>query len=180
MSYARPCSVGAGAGDVIFDTNLLDMTKCHSTVINYIQEAYPQLAGVPKNQRVLLDVQHSPALPAMPFPYAIVSPFGYSQHFTVHPEWMIEKARAIVGPHVPVLCLSDVPRPALSAPMLIASSVDQLPTILKNAVEVLTINSAPNIISAAVGRHYHLVPNRDPVDGRTNYYVPGQTILAYP
>lgn len=180
ISYARPCPVGKGAGDWVFDTNLLNMVHCRGTVINYIQEAYPELAGVPRNQRALFDLPHRPAMPSLPFPYAVVAPFGYSQHFTVNPEWMITKARALVGPHIPVLCLSDVPRPALSAPTLLADSVDQLPVILRDAVEVLTINSAPNIIAASVGRHYYLVPNRDPIDGRTNYYVPGQTILAYP
>lgn len=180
ISYARPCAPGSCKdASVAFDTNKLDMTQCSAKIINYIQDAFPQLKGAPRDQRPFFDVDHKPSLPKLPSEYVIAAPFGYSQHFKVDPEWMIKKARSIF-PDAPVICLSDVPRPALSAEILVSNSVDQLPAILRGAKAIFTINSAPTILAAAVNRHCFLVPNRDPIGGRTNYYVPDQTILQYP
>lgn len=179
VSYARPWGPECPTPDKVFDTNDCDMTRCDSTLINHVQEWFPELAEVPKGQTVLFDRRLDVPDYGLPERYAIVSPFGYSQFRTPPSEWIIGEAKRLLGVHRNFFCLTDAPRRGLSIPCLTARSVAHLPHLLEKAEEVVTINSAPNIISAAVRRRHYLVWDDDIVNGRTNYVVPHQVVIRY-
>lgn len=181
VSYARPCAGDCPVPDRTFDTNLLDMTLCPSPIIDYINDAFQELADAPRGQPVIFDRRPTAAPdPGPPRPYTLVAPFGYSQFRTPPPEWTIAKTRWLLGGGVPNLfVLSDRAKDGLGAPCVMAGSIRDLPGLIAGAEEIVTINSSPNIIASAVRRSHFMVWDEDIVGGRTNYIVPNQIILRY-
>jgi hypothetical protein len=165
--------------DGVFDTQKLDMTRCADLLIDHVNRPFRELDGVAPGERVIFDRTVDVPDYGLPAGYVLVSPFGYSQFATPDPRWLIDKARAIVGASAKIFCLADGPKHDLPVPVVTAQDVSHLPELVRRAAEFFTINSAPNIIAAAVRRSYFHVWDKDPVNGRTNYVVPGQTTLRW-
>jgi SAM-dependent methyltransferase len=179
VSYVRPWSPGCPAPDRVFDTTALDMAKCDTPIIDYVNVAFPKIADAPRGRTVLFD--RRPAVPdySLPERYAIVSPYGYSQFGNPPLEWMLRRLKGLCVGTPQIFCLSDRPRPECPVPVLTARTVAHLPHLIAGAEEILTTNSAPNIIAAAVRRSHLAVWDEDPVGGRTNYAVPHQVMVRY-
>jgi hypothetical protein len=177
VSYVRPWGPGEPRPDKVLDTRQADMTACRSTLINHTVEWFQELEGAPKEEKVFFDRRPEPPVYDLPARFILVSPFGYSQYSTPPADWIVRKAKELLGRDHDFYCLSDSSREGLPIPVVTARSVSHLPYLLAQAEEVVTINSAPNIISAAVRKSHFLVWDEDVVGGRTNYLVPHQVVV---
>ena len=176
-SYVKACTEDSPKPDAILDARPLNMTVSGSTLRDELYDAFPDLADAPRDRTVLFDRELPPPLCLPSSPYCLVSPFGYSQFGKVDPEQLIERARWMLGGSANIVCLSDRPRTGLSVPVVTARDVSGIPGLIASAEEVFTINSAPNIIAAAVRKSHFLLWDDDIVSGRTNYFVDHQVVL---
>lgn len=92
---------------------------------------------------------------SLPEKFVLVSPYGYSQVIRYTSEVLIDHMKKR-HPKVPLFVLTDA---ATRSPMHInARSLSHLPQIIGWAHDFASINSAPAIIAAALGRRYSHFP----------------------
>ncbi len=144
---------------------------------DYSYTKYPDLEPA-RSERPHFDRLPDISAYSLPADYALAAPFGVSQVTKISPTWFRAQCEAI-SPG-PWYTLTDKParRSGLGQP-LVAKSLDHLPSLIAQASNFVTINSAPNIIASGIRSSWHLV-HEPGFGGQDNYNAPGQIVLHQP
>lgn len=115
----------------------------------------------------------------LPSGYALAAPMGISQVTRVDPQWFRAQCSSLCSG--PWYILTD--RPLASTYTwglpLRARALPDLPSLIARAATFVTINSAPNVIAAAVRTSWYHV-DEPGFGGQDNYTAPGQITLRQP
>lgn len=174
VSYAKPVWPARAMFDLdfpleIWPTRYQDFRDSGKPWMDYVYGLFPELAAV--NRTVVFDRIDEAPDPVERYGlrpgYCILSCFGYSQAERV----ALGRYAEVAGRHMPegrtvLLCDQQyrqrllsigVPPPSL----LTAESLGHLPRIIRDAAQVMTTNSAPAHIAAAVRSSYFHIPEGD-------------------
>lgn len=146
-------------------------------------ECYPELA--PIDRHIVFDRINDTPDPRkhyhLPSGYSIVSPFGYSQRNQYPLGNVLVAASQRMDPATTYVLCDGAQRMWLRANgyerlrLVTMDSPGHLPRLLRDAAEVLTTNSAPAHIAAAVRASYFHLPEDDP---QNNLVCPNQVVVT--
>lgn len=175
VSYAAPIAPGRAGKAKRIDLQIwperyADFRASGKSWADYVYGLVPECAGM--DRRIVFDrLDPRPAMDdAIMGPLtAIVSPFGYSQTVQYNPALVSQFAFAKFK--APMRILADqrqaesyIWRGWSESLFITARDIPELIRILRDAREVITINSAPAIICDAVRDRYYHIPSGTPQD----------------
>jgi hypothetical protein len=168
VSYVRPLLPGHRVNGErialeIWPDRYADYRASRKTWEDYVYGLDPRFAGMDR-QIVFdrLDPEPIWGLYGMTKSTALVSPFGYSQVIKVAPALICQHAfeqykaplRVVADPYQAEACIASGWSESL---FVVAQSTSDLIRILRDAREVMTVNSAPAVICSAVRQSFDLV-----------------------
>lgn len=133
-----------------------DFKRSGVRLVEYVYRLYPDIEQALRTSIVFdRDPDDVLAQYQLSEEYFLLAPFGYSQSVKPTLEWMLSKFRELTGPRKNVLVLSDKDVPHCPCPVLTASRLSHLPSLIREAKEFFTVNSSPSIFASVVRNHYY-------------------------
>lgn len=188
VSYVRPLRMGLFIpADRVYDLeiwpNRYDAFRASGlTWWQFITGLYPEFAGL--EMSIEFDRIGGPEVRAkygLTEPYSLLCPFGYSQLHPVPLEEFFALQRGLWADGARNYILADRAQKAVLVAngwdegSLLTAQLADLPALIRDAQNLLTINSAPDIIASAVRKSWHKIPEGNAQD---DVRVPGQIIVA--
>ena len=183
VSYAKPIAPGGVHSDIIdpqiWPARYEDFRQSGKTWAEFVY-------GLNGDRHVAIDysviVFDRPADLAqykLPRDFNVICPFGYSQRRRFELAALIKKADQLFGlRNTYIMTNGDFRLNGMPTNRcLTATSQGHLPELLRQANNVLTINSATGIIAGAVRESYYLAAEGDPQD---DWIVNGTRIVTLP